>query len=94
MNLTVTGVIFDRQIAESLTEGQTKAFPLGKGETDAVAVFGIENGKATWATANNDAFIHVGGGPVKERRGEFEDHSVRVGSYNNRQNYVTAREIK
>lgn len=94
MNLAVTGVIFDRNLAESLTEGQTKAFPLGKGEKDAVAVFGIENGKATWAAANKDAFVHVDGGPVSERMGELGAHSVRIGSWNNRENHVTAKEVK
>lgn len=70
MHLSVTGVIFSRSVAETLQEGQTKAFSLGKETDDGVAIFGVEEEtqETHWSAVGKGAMVHIDGGTSGEKR--------------------------
>lgn len=95
MHLNVTGVIFSRIVDEIIREGQTKTYPLDNVRDSATAIFGVDKGKTSWYAIDKEfAMVHVDGGAVKVREGEVGQHTVRVGSRRNVENYVTAKEIR
>lgn len=94
MHLSVTGVIFSRIINEILEEGECKAYPLG-GRNEAVAIFGaMKPSGPDWHAYGEDARVHIDQLPVDHREGKVGQHTVRVGSRNDMNNYLAAKEIR